>query len=78
MAPAIEGRDDGAPGVRLGPQSNDARAEGNLLEVRCADVALGLVFAPGRTRLVKVQPGLATLSMTHVVVERLVRATASS
>lgn len=54
-APGVEGLDDGAPGIRWGPRSSDAQAEVALLEVVCADVAQGLVFAQGRTPWVKAQ-----------------------
>lgn len=55
--PEVEGRDDGAPGIRWGPQSSDAQAEVALLEAMCADVARDLVFAQGRTPWAKVQQG---------------------
>ena len=77
VAPAIEGRGDGAPGARLGLQSSDAPAEGSLWEARCADVVLCLVFALGRTLWVKAQRGEATLAMTLVVADLLERASVS-
>lgn len=55
--PGVENRDDGAPGIRWGPQSSDAQAEVALLAVVCADVARGSVFAQDRTPWVKVQQG---------------------
>lgn len=57
VAPEVEGRDDGAPGIHWDPQSSDAQAGVDLLGVMCVDVALGLVSARGRTPWVKVQQG---------------------
>jgi hypothetical protein len=57
VAPRVEGRGDGAPGNRWDPQSSGAQAEVDLLEVVCADVALGLAFARGRLLWVTVQQG---------------------
>lgn len=48
-APGVGGCDDGAPGIRWGPQSSDAQGGADLLEVVCVDVAQGWVFARGRT-----------------------------
>jgi hypothetical protein len=55
--PGVEGRDDGAPGIRWDPRSSDVQAEVVLLEVVCADVAQGLVFVRSRTPWAKVQQG---------------------